>query len=93
MKKIRVKSTQNKVKDVIELHEKMKKAYFFTPPYTSEKRRSYEQENSLKLKFKNDKKIYSVEAITECSSKNVYFKLSVYENGKKKDVRILKRLV
>ena len=46
----------SKLETVVELHEKMKGAYFYNSPQNATQRRLYEQRNSLvtEFEFEND---------------------------------------
>ena len=86
--KIRVKSTKERVKGIIKIHQEFKNSYFW---YGNNKSDRLNWENNFEFKFNND----NYEIMQECNSsaKNVYYSLSVYVNNVKKDIRALKKIV
>ena len=84
----------SKLEAVIELHDKMKGCYFYTPPHTASKHRFYEEVNSLKTEFEYDGDSIVIEQVTSCSCRNVYYSVTYYINGKyvKKDIRFVKKI-
>ena len=89
------KLTMKKIENVIELHEKMSGAYFFSSPCNSAGRRSYEAFNSLTTEFTHDKQKIKIIQETTCSAKNIYYKMRIFVNNKevKKDIRFLKKMI
>ena len=86
---------KQKIENILTLHEKMKKAYFFAPPQKAKSRREYEEYNSKKTTTTHKGQKIEVAQITECSCKNVYYKMTIFVNGSqtKKDVRFLKSMI
>ncbi len=78
---------------VINLQEKMKSSFFWTPPYHASVRRSAEKYNSQHFDFVYGGHKYIFEQDTKYSCRNVYFSSGFYIDGKKKDVRIVKKLL
>jgi len=91
--KIKYKPTRTKVRKIVNLHEKMKNAFFWSPPAGAASRRSYEKSHSNSVSFVHDKKKYVVRQSTECSVKNIYYSLNITVNGVKKDIRALKSII
>ena len=81
------------LKDMESLHEKMKGCYFWDPPSSAPQRRKMEEERSKLLEFVFEGKHYLLDQETICSCKNVYYSLAVYVDGRKKDVRTLRKLI
>lgn len=83
-----------KLDAVIELHEKMSRSYFYSPPATASKRRYYEDANSLEtvFEYKGDKILVLQD--TQCSCKHVYYTVDYFINGEqvKKDIRFIKKI-
>jgi hypothetical protein len=90
-----VPTMATRISQILDLHEKMRNAYFWTPPGAANARRSYESRNSdsfncefelvtqLKTKQKVQKISLELECDTSCSCKNVYYHGRFYENGRK----------
>lgn len=89
------KKLLEKLNDVLCLHDKMKGAYFFTPPRVASMRRRYEENNSLETEFSYKGDDYLVSQVTNCSCKNVYYSVSYYKNGTliSADIRLIKKIV
>ena len=90
---IKVQSTRKRIERCIELHMKMKHAWFWNPPANAAERRSFERMRCDFFTFKNAGVKYIVDQTTKCTCQHVYYKLHVTADGKKKDVRILKKLI
>ena len=84
-----------KLEAVVDLHEKMRKSYFFSSPSVAALRRRYEENNSLEttLVHKNDK--ICIKQITKCSCRHVYYSMSIYVNDElvNKDIRFVKKII
>lgn len=80
---------------VLELHEKMKGAYFYNPPTKASSRRYYEECNSLTSEFEYKGDVYKIQQETSCSCKNIYYKIRYYKNGEPfdKDIRFIKKVL
>lgn len=80
---------------IIDLHEKMSKSYFFSPPSVAAKRRKYEEYNSLDTTFSYNGDTIQVEQTTSCSCRHVYYSVKYYINGicVKKDIRFIKKIL
>lgn len=87
-----MKITKQKIDQMIELHEKMSKSYFWNPPSLAYARRNYEEKYSMSAIFSHNEHEYNVELKTKCSCKHIYYSGSIYVDGKKKDIRALKKL-
>ena len=70
-----------KLQRVLNLHEAMKGCYFFQPPASAGQRRAYEAHNSLETEIIHDGKTIGISQVTECSCKNVYYKMSITIDG------------
>lgn len=68
---------------MLDHHDRMKNAYFFTPPQSASSRRSYEKYHSMKVEFEYEGHTYAYESECECSCKNVYFTDGFHYDGKK----------
>lgn len=87
---------KTKLQKVLELHEKMRGAYFYTPPCSARGRRSYERQNSLNTSVVDDQgNEILIQQETSCSCRNVYYKMKIFINGEKtkKDIRFVKKLL
>ena len=90
---IKVQSTRKRIERCIELHMAMKYSYFWKPPARAAERRSFERMRCDLFTFKHAGMKYVVDQTTRCTCQNVHYKLLVLVDGKKKDVRILKKLI
>lgn len=81
--------------EIISLHETMRKAYFFSSPQTAYERRRYEVHHSLSTYFVYGGHEYEIKQVTECSVRNVYYKMNILIDGKgsTKDIRFIKKLL
>jgi hypothetical protein len=91
--KIKTQSTKNKVIQAIKLHDRMKNAYWFHPVSPAQKRRWYEQQNSMAFSFKFQGNVYEVNLETECTCRHVKYRSDIRVNGQKKNIRSLKNIV
>ena len=72
------------VRAVVDCAERMKNAYFFSPPGSAGGRRSYERKNSApRVEWTDGKNTFSAEFITSCSCSYVYAYGIYTRNGKK----------
>ncbi len=92
-KRIRNTNAHKVILSILETHEKMKGCYFWTSPKSATSRRRMEDEHTHELEFAYEGKAYQVASTTTCSCKNIFYSLSVRVDGKKKDVRTLRRLI
>jgi len=83
-----IKELKNNLKEAIELHEKMKNSYFWTPPSNASSRRSYEKNNSFSFAYPG----LTVDCETSCSCKNIYYSGKFYYEGKKTTLTKIKNL-
>jgi hypothetical protein len=79
--------------EIVTLHSKMGGAFFYSPPSTASARRSYEKNHSLDYDFAVDGKKYSVDIVTSCSCKNVYYNCTITVDGVKKNITAIKKLL
>ena len=79
------------IREVIEQHDRYSKAFFWTPKMNASQRRKEEFDDSFEFILSGEK--VSIEQTLRISCQNYYYSLKVYVNGKKKDVRVLKKLV
>lgn len=88
-------ATKGMLQSIIDLHNKMKGAYFYSPPQQAYARRRYEEHNSMSTEFVLDGEEILVEQITSCSCKNVYYSMSIYIDGKitDKNIRFIKNIL
>lgn len=71
------------IKAIIDEAEKMRGAYFFTPPGSAGNRRSYERYHSHdQVEWTEGGHTYTAAYIVECSCKNVYAKGKYTRDGK-----------
>jgi tRNA1(Val) A37 N6-methylase TrmN6 len=85
---------KNEIQNIINLHEKMSKSYFWNPPYSANKRRYFEDINSLKCNFISENGIsINLECRTKCSAKHIYYKGEFYINNEKVTIREIKKLL
>ena len=91
--KIKYKPTRAKIRQIVNLHTKMKSSFFWRPPPNASGRRSYEKSHSNSISFTHEKKKYVIRQSTECSAKNIYYSLNISVNGMKKDIRALKSII
>lgn len=88
-------ATARTLQDIIDLHEKMRGAYFYTPPGNATGRRSYERKNSMTTEFEYAGQRIEIVQDTQCSCKNVYYKMSINIDGRgtNKDIRFVKKML
>ena len=92
IKTVRKNSTVYKwIKEVIYLHEKYSKSFYWKPPTTASQRRQQEFENSFS--FNLNGVIYEIDQSLELSCKNFYYTLTVYVDDTKRNIRSLKKLI
>lgn len=82
-----------KIREIIEIHNTMRSSFKWRPPGVARQRRYMEEQHSNQLEMKHKGSTYEISQETTCSAKNVYYRLGVFVDGKKKDVRALKKLV
>ncbi len=76
-----------------ETHVKMKNSYFWSPPSNAARRRNYESYNSNSAVFYVGDTLWEIHQSTDCSCKNIYYRLTIHVNEEKKDIRALRRLI
>jgi hypothetical protein len=82
------------IHNIIQLADKMRAAYFFTPPTNAKGRRSYEKSNShAPVTWTDEGHEYSAEFKTDCSCKNVYAKGIYTRDGKRTTLKAIKNSV
>lgn len=87
---------RNEINNVIELHEKYKNCYHWTPARSASARRSNEskfEQNFPEFKLLTKKGEIEVSAEYSESCRNCYYKLHVYVDGSKANIRALKNLL
>lgn len=93
-KQIKRAKIYKKLIQILERHEKFKNCYFWSSPSNSSARRAYEERySSTPINFKLNGVEYCIEQEVNCSCKNVYYSFSIFEDGEKKDIRTLKKIV
>lgn len=90
---IKYEPTRKRIERCIELHLKMKWAYFKVAPQSATQRRAFERLRSEYFTFKHKGVKYIVDQSSRCRGGRVIYKLHITVDGVKKDVRILKKLV
>ena len=76
---------------IVDEAERMKKAYFYTPPMNAAGRRSYEQYHSHgPVEWSEGGHTYSAEYSVSCSCHNVYAKGIYYRDGNKTTLTTIK---
>jgi len=95
VKEIRLdKEVREKLERFIELSEKYKNSYFFSPAGNADARRYRESKNELeKFDFKINDDKYSIEFHMHESCKNVYVKKYVIKNGNYTNTTVIKTLL
>ena len=79
------------LEEFVKNHEKYRGAYFWRPPSTGSQRRRMEFDHCTVFKYQGD--VYELEQSLECSCKNVYWTSRVFVNEKKKDIRVIHKLI
>jgi hypothetical protein len=90
----RAKNHQAKIdtlKSILINHDYMKGCYFWRAPRSAWQRRKLEEENSIDLDLVINGQKLVIRQETSVSAKHVYYSLSVHVDGKKKDVRAVKK--
>ena len=88
------KDLRNKLQEFTDRCDYYRNSYFFTPPRIPIQRRLKEEEDSIELfEFSVNDIFYSIEFTVEMSCHNVYAKSSIYKNGKKTNLRVIKTLL
>ena len=93
--KTKTEALKKDLKDIIELHERMRYAYFYSPPCTSRGRREYEKCFSMNTEFTHKGQDIFVSQETNCSCNHVYYKMHIMIDGEWtiKDIRFIKRIL
>jgi hypothetical protein len=86
--KIKTASTLEAVLEIIDQHDRFKNSYFWSG---NNKSKSLNWETKFNFKFMGNK--FEINQSCSSSSKNVYYRLLVYVNGVRKDIRSLKAIV
>ena len=81
--------TRKAIQNYLNLNEKFKNSFFWSPPAGSYSRRKYEKENTFQYEGEG---IY-LHFIVECSCKNIYIRRYVKINGIAKTAAALKKYV
>ena len=82
---------KNAIRDIIAQAEKMRNAYFWSPPQNAAGRRNYEQYNSReKIEWVDGRDTYTAEYIVDCSCRNIYAHGEYTKNGKKTTLTAIK---
>ena len=85
------KEIKDNLQEAVDRHERLKKAYFWTPSTNASGRRSAEKRNCFE--YKSDMLNISVENDYSESCKNVYYKGYFYVGGKKTTVTKIKNII
>lgn len=78
---------------MLDHHDRMKNAFFFTPPKSASARRSYEKYHTLDIQFEYKGHTYAYESECECSCRNVYFTDGFRYDGKKTTATKIKNVL
>jgi len=81
------------VKRAIDIHDYLKKSYFWTPASNASGRRYDERKYTLKVEVVDGDDTYVYSSHVRCSTKNFYYTGVFSKNGKQGDVRLFKRLL
>ena len=79
------------LEEFVKNHEKYRGSYFWNPPSSASQRRRQEFDHCLIFRYKGD--VYELEQSLGFSCKNVYWTSRVYVNEKKKDIRVIHKLI
>lgn len=80
--------------EIIELHEKMRGSYFWSPPQHAHERRYYEKKNSAEINFvTEDGTSIELTCETKCSCRNIYYKGHFFINGQRVTIKKIKSLL
>ena len=81
----------SEIEKIIYEAEKMRGAYFYTPPGNASSRRSYERYHSHgPIEWEEGGHTYSAEYTVKCSCRNVYAKECYYKDNKKTTLTAIK---
>lgn len=81
------------VKSFLDQWEKMKNAYFWSPPQSASSRRNYEGWNSDAIKIMIAGILYEGKIDVSCSCKHIYVSRVLKVDGEVKRITALKKLV
>jgi hypothetical protein len=82
--------------NTIQLHDKYKKSYFWSPSGNANGRRNSEsrfEKNNPSYQIQKGEDVVEVSASYSESCKNCYYSLNIYVNGVKKNIRTLKKII
>lgn len=80
-----------RLEDIIEEAQKLKNAYFFTSPRTSNERRRYEEEHSWDMvSWEENGDEYTAEFKVDCTGSHIYAKGYYTKNGNKTNLTAIK---
>ena len=79
------------VEEFLNNHEKYSESFYWSPPKHASGRRKLEFDTKLHF-ILNDVE-YELEQDLTCSCQHFYYSSSIYVNGKKKDIRAIKKLL
>lgn len=81
----------SKLQAIINEAERMRSAYFFTPPTNASARRSYEQYHSHdEIQWQDGKDVFTARFTVSCSCHNVYAQGVYTRNGQKTTLTAVK---
>ena len=88
-------STIEKLNQILNFHEKFKKAFFFKPPIKANDRRDYEEKNQLTTEVEVNGKTIKIEQYVTCTCRNIYYYIRYFENGNRveKNISFVKKLM
>lgn len=93
-KEVRLTDEQyQEFKEFVRLCDYYKNAYFWTPPSSAGQRRSIEKRDYVGYGCEIDGVTYWISFSVSCSCRNYYVSKSVYRDGKKTTVTVIKTLL
>ena len=84
---------ENELTELIELNDKFKNAYFWSPPKNASGRRYYEKQNSMAIKGTFKGYELDLSFVVDCSCKNIYVSRKYVVDGKKTTITKIKNMV
>jgi len=82
---------KERLKEVIDLHERYKGAYFWRPHTHAAQRRAAEWSNRLVFTYGGHE--YSISQAYQESCRNCYYTCKIWVDGQKKDIRAVKKIL
>jgi len=92
-KRIKNTTAERTLRAVLATHDRLRGCYHWRPPSNASGRRRMESDHSRSLEFSYMGTEYAITQTTDVSCQNVYYRLSVEVDGKRRDIRAVKRLL